>query len=189
MVRRRPETGERATIRAVGGTDMQDNDFRLGLQQLLATNLTASSDFRTWFLARTKFCRLWPLARLLHDEQQLWRGEPPWWGNWRGEGLRATEMLFVFEATPTRLRFALHTDIATDASDLAGAENGACRTAAQSMMSREGLFDYADFETVLLAPQALILDDARTLNFDRRVPFEALRAFIPNFGAGRRPTL
>jgi hypothetical protein len=169
----------------MGGTDMQDNDFRLGLEQLFATNLTASPDFRTWFLVRTKFCRLWPLARLLRDEQAMYRGDAPWWGNWRGDGARATDMLFLFEATPTRLRFALHVEIATAASDLAGCENGACRIAALSLMNREDFFDYADFETILLAPQSLILEDARASNFDRRVPFEALRAHIPNFGCER----
>lgn len=42
-----------------------------------------------------------------------------------------------------------------------------------------------DFETVLLAPQDLIVNDARTLNFDRRIPFESIAGFLPQFGAWR----
>ncbi|RTL81466.1 MAG: hypothetical protein EKK29_17995 [Hyphomicrobiales bacterium] len=166
---------------------MQDNDFSTGLQQLFAINLVASTDFRAWFLARTKFGRLWPLARLLHQEQQEWRGQVPWWENWRGNGRHATEMLFIFEVEPTQLRFALHTAIAADVGNLAASKNALRQTAAQSMRDQESLAGYTDFETVLLAPRKLIDQDAHTLSYDRRIPFEDIRGFIPNFGAGRRP--
>ncbi len=166
---------------------VQDNDFRVGLQQLFAANLTMSTDFQSWFLGRTKFRRLWPLARLLHDEQQEWRGPEPWWGNWLPDDGLTTDMLFVFEVAPTQLRFALHTAIAAGAADLDVSDIATRRIAAESMMNQECFLNYTDFETVLLAPQELIGEDARALNYDRRIAFEAVRDFIPNFGTGRRP--
>ncbi len=165
---------------------MQDNDFSAGLQQIFAANLVISRDFQSWFLARTKFRPLWPLARLLHDEQQASRGQESWWGGWSpGGGL--ADMLLVFEVETTQLRFALHTAIATGASDLDAAETGPARIVSRSMTNPDSFPTYADSETVLLAPQELIISDTRTAKYIRRIPFEDVRGFIPNFGAGRRP--
>ena len=44
--------------------------------------------------------------------------------------------------------------------------------------------DDVDFETVLLAPQALIVGDACTLNVDRRIPFDPWRVSCRNLAAG-----
>jgi hypothetical protein len=154
------------------------------LNKIFAAKLAESHEFRSWFLSRTKFARLWPLARLLQAEQQEAQGPDPWYSNWRSKSAdrTATRMLFIFEVEQTKLRFALHVESATSAAELAGAEKGSYRTMAQAMANQECFFNYMDFETVLLAPQALIVGDARTLNFDRRVPFESVAGFVPQFG-------
>ncbi|WP_457796627.1 hypothetical protein [Methylocystis sp. S23] len=159
-----------------------------GLEEIFASKLVESHEFRSWFLSRTKFARLWPLARLLQAEQQEAQGGDPWWGNWRSEsaGRLATKMLFVFEVEQTKLRFALHVESVTRAQDLATSEKCSYRTLAQAMMNQECFLNYMDYETVLLAPQALIVGDARTLNFDRRIPFETIAGFVPQFGQTQR---
>lgn len=168
---------------------MQANAFSAaGLDEIFASRLVESHEFRSWFLSRTKFSRLWPLARLLQVEQQEAQGADPWWRNWRadGESAVATSMLFIFEVEQTKLRFALHVEGAMSADGLAASEQGSYRTTAQAMMNQERYLNYMDFETVLLAPQALIVGDARTLNFDRRIPFETVAGFVPQFGGGQR---
>jgi hypothetical protein len=146
------------------------------LDDIFASKLVESREFRSWFLSRSKFARLWPLARLLRDEQETASGKGPWWRN-----AGATNMLFVFEVEQTRLRFALHVARANRAEDLAAFDDGAPRIHAQAMMHQARFLDHMDFETVLLAPQALIAEDARTLNFDRRIPFETVAGFLPQF--------
>lgn len=166
---------------------MQDSAFS-GLDEIFASKLVESHEFRSWFLSRTKFARLWPLARLLQVEQQEAQGGDPWWRNWRSEatGRLAAKMLFVFEVEQTKLRFALHVESVTRAEELAASEKGSYRTLAQAMMNQECFLNYMDFETVLLAPQSLIIGDARTLNFDRRIPFETVAGFVPQFCQGQR---
>jgi hypothetical protein len=163
---------------------MSDNFFCAGLDELFALRMSQSRDFRAWFLSRTKFCRLWPLARLMQAEQQAALGEEPWWRNWgpAGEDRVATRLLFLFEVEPTNLRFALHVESAARGEELIPSEQGAFRRSAQAMVNQDRFLDHMDFETVLLAPQELIVNDARTLNFDRRVPFESIAGFLPQFG-------
>jgi hypothetical protein len=164
---------------------MQDNPFSSAeLDEIFASTLVESHEFRSWFLSRTKFARLWPLARLMHVEQKEMQGPEPWWRNWRSEstGRIGTKMLFIFEVEQTKLRFALHVESASRADELAISEKGTYRAIAQAMMNQECFLNYMDFETVLLAPQGLIVNDARTLNFDRRIPFETIAGFLPQFG-------
>jgi hypothetical protein len=147
------------------------------LDEIFASKLEESREFRSWFLSRSKFARLWPLARLLSDEQAVVNGKTTWW---RNSG--ATNMLFVFEVEHTTLRFALHVARVNNAEELATLEEGAPRQLAQAMMNQDRFQNYMDFETVLLAPQALIAEDARTLHFDRRIPFETVAGFLPQYG-------
>jgi hypothetical protein len=164
------------------------NNAFSGLDEIFASKLVESHEFRSWFLSRTKFARLWPLARLLQAEQQEAQGADPWWRNWRSEsaGRLATRMLFIFEVEQTKLRFALHVENVTSGDNLSASEKGSYRTLAQAMMNQECFLNYMDFETVLLAPQALIVGDARTLNFDRRIPYETITGFIPQFNQSQR---
>lgn len=163
---------------------MSDNLFCAGLDELFALRMAQSRDFRAWFLSRTKFCRLWPLAHLMQMEQREALGGEPWWRNWgpAGEDRVATRLLFLFEVEPTKLRFALHVESAERSEDLVASEQGAFRRTAQAMLNQDRFLDHMDFETVLLAPQELIVTDARTLNFDRRIPFESIADFLPQFG-------
>jgi hypothetical protein len=147
------------------------------LDEIFASKLEESREFRSWFLSRSKFARLWPLARLLSDEQAAASGKAMWW---RNSG--ATNMLFVFEIEHTQLRFALHVARVNSAEELASFDDGSPRQLAQAMMNQERFQNYMDFETVLLAPQALITEDSRTLNFDRRIPFETVAGFLPQYG-------
>lgn len=158
------------------------------LDDIFASRLVESHEFRSWLLSRTKFARLWPLARLLRQEQEEAQPGAPWWRNWRSGagGGSATKMLFVFEVEQTNLRFALHVESVTNCEALSASENGSYKTLAQAMMNQDRFLNYMDFETVLLAPQALIVGDARTLNFDRRIPFETVAGFVPQFGSSRR---
>ncbi|WP_424362318.1 hypothetical protein [Methylocystis parvus] len=166
---------------------MQDSAFS-GLDEIFASKLAESHEFRSWFLSRTKFARLWPLARLLQAEQQEAQGNDPWWRNWRSEssGRLATKMLFIFEVEQTKLRFALHVESVTRGDELSASDKGSYRTLAQAMMNQECFLNYMDYETVLLAPQSVIIGDARTLNFDRRIPFETVAGFVPQFGQAQR---
>jgi hypothetical protein len=166
---------------------MQDSAHADGLDAIFASRLVDSHEFRSWFLSRTKFARLWPLATLLHEEQKEAGGQRLWWRNWGAEaGAPGSRMLFVFEVEQTKLRFALHVESFERLEDLAACEGGAHKTLAQAMMNQEAFLNYMDFETVLLAPQAIIVGDARTLNFDRRIPFETVAGFVPQFAAPRR---
>lgn len=158
------------------------------LDEIFASKLAESHEFRSWFLSRTKFARLWPLARLLQTEQRDAQGDEPWWSNWRSASndRLATKMLFIFEIEQTKLRFALHVENVAEGEHLVASEKGSYRTLAQAMMNQECFLNYMDYETVLLAPQALIVGDARTLNFDRRIPFETVAGFVPQFAEARR---
>ncbi|MCC3244011.1 hypothetical protein LG047_01535 [Methylocystis sp. WRRC1] len=162
-------------------------DQNCDLDEIFASRLVESHEFRSWLLSRTKFARLWPLARLLHKEQEEARPGLPWWRNWRSdvEGGLATKMLLIFEVEQTKLRFALHVESVTRGEALEASENASYRTLAQALMNQDYFHNYMDFETVLLAPQALIVSDARTLNFDRRIPFETVAGFVPQFGQSR----
>jgi hypothetical protein len=164
---------------------MKNDDLTNGaLDEIFAEKLVESHEFRSWFLTRTKFSRLWPLARLLNVEQQEAQGAEPWWRNWRADaqGRSSTKMLFIFEVEQTKLRFALHVENVAEGAALSASEKGSYRMIAEAMMNQERFLNYMDFETVLLAPQALIVGDARTLNFDRRVPYETVAGFVPQFG-------
>lgn len=161
---------------------------RAALDEIFANKLVESHEFRSWFLSRTKFARLWPLATLLHNEQREAQVGGAWWRNWPAEniGAPATSMLFIFEVEQTKLRFALHVENASQPQELSASENGSYKTIAQAMMNQDSFLNYMDFETVLLAPQAMIVGDARTLNFDRRIPFETVAGFVPEFGSLRQ---
>lgn len=163
---------------------MQTNDYtNCDLNEIFATKLAESHEFRAWLLSRTKFARLWPLARLLNEDQARANSDDKWWRNGSSEhrGDRATKMLFVFEVDQTMLRFALHVETLTRVEYLDVCDSSAFRRHALSMLNQPLYMNYLDFETVLLAPQALIIKDARTLNFDRRVPFETIAGFVPEF--------
>ena len=164
---------------------MQDQASSQSLEDIFAARLVESHEFRSWLLSRTKFARLWPLARLMSKEQEeAQQGSGPWWRNWRADvpGGLATNMLLLFEVEQTKLRFALHLETVTREDQLSASENGSYRTLAQAMMNQDCYLNYMDFETVLLPPQGLIVGDARTLNFDRRIPFETVSGFVPQFG-------
>ncbi len=158
------------------------------LNEIFAEKLVESHELRSWFVSRTKFARLWPLARLLHAEQCELQGRAPWWRSTPPgvDDPQSVQMLFLFEVEQTNLRFALHVENIVQADKLAASENGFFRTRAQAMMNQECFLNYMDFETVLLAPQALIVNDARTLNFDRRIPFETIAGFVPQFAQAHR---
>ncbi len=166
------------------GKNMRSVQQPCELEEIFATRLCESHEFRSWLLSRTKFAKLWPLARLLNKEQQTARGGGAWWRNWNEPQDGAAGMFLGFELEQTRLRFALHVCCAQAASQLHDAEIQRQRASAESMINQERFLNYMDFETVLLAPQALILCDARTLNFDRRIPFETVAGFVPQFGPG-----
>lgn len=142
------------------------------LENVFALRIADNHQFRSWLLSRTKFAKLWPLARLL--DQASAQGEHSFWP-------RESAGIFLgFELEQTRLRFGVYVASALDESDLRNAESQRQR-AADLMSQRERFLKLMDFETVLLAPQALILDDARTLSFDRRIPFETVAGFVPQF--------
>lgn len=172
-------------MESAGKQHMSDNLFCLGLEDLFAMRMAQSRDFRAWVLSRTKFCRLWPLARLMRAEQGELLSQEPWWRNWGpdGDDRIAPRLLFIFEVEPTKLRFALHVECAVRSDDLVASERGVFRRTAQAMVDQHRFLDHKDFETVLLAPQNLIVSDARTLNFDRRIPFESIAGFLPQFAA------
>lgn len=157
------------------------------LDEIFAAKLVESHEFRSWLLSRTKFARLWPIARLLSEERERMRAGAPWWRNAQeGERGLLTNMLLVFEVEQTLLRFALHVQSATRPETLDLCDFAAIRARAQTLVNQKRALAYMDFETVLLAPQALIVGDARTLNFDRRIPFETVAGFVPQFGQAQR---
>lgn len=159
------------------------------LDEIFANRLVESHEFRSWLLSRTKFAKLWPHARLLIDEQAAARDGKLWWKSWwrrvpEFESDSGTPIFLVFEVENTNLRFALHIQSAAE-SGLEERCGETIRTRAVQMMRRERFLDYTDFETVLLAPKAII-SDPRTLAFDRRIPFETIAGFVPQFGRGER---
>lgn len=160
-----------------------------GLDEILANRLVESHEFRSWLLSRTKFAKLWSHARMLVDEQAAARDGKLWWKSWwcrvpQFDCDSGTPIFLVFEVENTNLRFALHIhSLATGEFDHALGET--TRARAVQMMRRERFLNYTDYETVLLAPKAII-SDPRTLAFDRRIPFETIAGFVPQFGRSER---
>jgi hypothetical protein len=161
------------------------------LDELFAGKVAESREFRSWLLSRTKFAKLWPVARLLDEEQRAARNGKTWWRNWwrhlpEYEGDFATRILLVFEIEQTNLRFALHIENIPPFGGFEHNQAEAYRPRALQMMRRGRHLGYMDFETALLAPQAFILNEPRAELFDRRIPYETIAGFLPEFALADR---
>lgn len=161
------------------------------LDEIFANKIVESHEFRSWLLSRTKFAKLWPHARLLKEEQAAARAGKPWWKNWwcrvpEYDSDLATNIFVVFEIERTKLRFALHIENIGPFETFGENESESYKARALYMMNRDRFLSYMDFETVLLAPREFILNDSRSLNFDRRIPYETIAGFAPQFAIAER---
>lgn len=162
-----------------------------GLDEIFAERVAQSHEFRSWLLSRTKFAKLWPVARLLQKEQAETRPGKTWWRNWwcrlpEFESDFATKILLVFEIEQTNLRFALHVENMPPFAAFEEKQAESCKPRALQMMLRGRNLGYMDFETVLLAPQAFITSEPRAELFDRRIPYETIAGFLPEFAQRER---
>lgn len=161
------------------------------LDEIFADKVAESREFRSWLLSRTKFAKLWPVARLLDEEQRAARNGKTWWRNWwcrvpEYESDFATRILLVFEVEQTNLRFALHIENMPSFAVFEDTQAETYRPRALQMMLRGRCLGYMDFETVLLAPQRFILNEPRAELFDRRIPYETIAGFLPEFALAER---
>jgi hypothetical protein len=157
------------------------------LCRLFAEMVKDSPAFATWVIGHTKFDPFG--VRLLHEEQ-MWRRpniDPKnWWRHWWRKipelsQERETDIFLVFEHAELKHRFALHIENKKDAKFSPGqAEDYKPR--ARWMMGMERYLDYADFQTMLIAPEAF-KDANRNKSdlFDCYISYEETAAFIPDF--------
>lgn len=151
-------------------------------EDLFALRLADDHEFRSWLLSRTKFAKLRPLARILTSELAA-HANGDWWRNWSSSSATDGGVCVAYELEGTRLRFGIYFAVATQEADLHAVDLQ--RRRAGEQLSGERFMNMMDYETVLLAPQALVLDN-RTLGFDRRIPFETVAGFVPEFGRVQR---
>ena len=156
------------------------------LDKLLEAALASNPEFLEWLLARTKFasagCRYhWsrsnhPWGKVEIDVPSADGGPPQ--RIWR-EG--ETDILAVFEGRDGQ-RVSLHIENKRPGGKFLPyqAEGYAARAAKWANSPKHG--NYTDWQTMLVAPQAVIdQNQAAAEHFDLVIAYEALQAFIPAF--------
>lgn len=157
------------------------------LCRLFANQIRDSQEFRAWVLAKTKFRGR--AARLLHDEQIQNRPTVKaenWWRHWWRKipelsQERETDIFLVFEDNADSSRFALHIENKQDAKFAPGqAEDYESR--ARWMMGMPRYLNYADFQTMLIAPNAFRVQNPQKAGlFHCFISYEEIGRFIPEF--------
>lgn len=156
------------------------------LDHALAEALENSPDLCVKLLRGGRFAHLADEARLLIEEQRAARKKAKhWWKHWwcrlpdGSEG--ETDLFLVFEAGAKR--FAIHIENKPADGKLSLRQARNYRPRAAFMANHKRWLSYADFETVLLAPQSLIEANRKAASqFDRQISYEELAEEIPIFG-------
>jgi hypothetical protein len=156
------------------------------LDHALAEALEGSPDLWIRLLRGGRFAHLADDARLLIEEQRSARKTVKhWWKHWwcrlpdGSEG--ETDLFLVFEAGAKR--FAIHIENKPTDGKLSLRQARDYRPRAAFMANHKRWLSYADFETVLLAPQSFIEANREAASqFDRQISYEELSADIPIFG-------
>jgi hypothetical protein len=151
-----------------------------------AQELVVSPRFVDWLLGSTKFAPYRSRVRVLHEEQMRRGTRKEWWRHWwlrmPGGEERETDIFVLFETTDTRKRFALNIENKPHGASFQQRQAESYGKMAASMMAKYTDRHYEDYETVLIAPGAFMRSNAGLCKlFDRRISYEEIGAFIPEF--------
>jgi hypothetical protein len=155
------------------------------LDHAFAEAVEADKAFQRWVVAGGRFSRFADEAVLLIEEQRTARASAKhWWKHWwcrLPDGSESeTDVFLVFEVE--RLRFALHIENKPPHGKLGMRQAADYRRRAAFMANEERWLNYADFETLLLAPAAfLAANPACASQFDRTLAYEEVGRFVPKF--------
>lgn len=156
------------------------------LDLAFANAVETDQNFLIWILSTGRFARYANEARILIEEQRSARKSAAhWWKHWwcrlpngtEGE----TDVFLVLQAGA--IRFALHVENKPPSGSITLDQAQRYRQRAAFMAHKPRWLDYAEFETLLIAPR-LFLDrntDA-VAYFDRAIDYESIAPFAPLFG-------
>lgn len=156
------------------------------LDHAFAETLGASEEFQKWILSTSRFARFAEGARLLMGEQQSARKNARhWWKHWWSympDGSSSeTDVFAVFEHGEGN-RFALHFENKPPHGILKMAQAAGYRRRAAFWANTARFLNYADFETILLAPASFIAAHKDCASqFDRCLAYEEVRDWVPAF--------
>jgi len=141
--------------------------------------------FQRFLLLGGRFARHADCARLLVEEQAAARKAKHWWKHWwckLPDGAEwETDIFLVFEAGTER--FAIHIEDKPADGILRLDQAAAYRRRATFKAHDKKWLNYADFETVLLAPSGFIgRNSSEAAQFDRTLSYEEITPFAPLFG-------
>ncbi|QIG54507.1 hypothetical protein G6N82_10405 [Altererythrobacter sp. BO-6] len=156
------------------------------LDQAFAEAFEDSFAFRAWVLQGGRFAHLANESALLINEQAAARNSRvnAWWRWWwcrLPDGSESeTDLFFVFQSQA--FRFALHIENKPRHGKLTFAQAADYRRRAAFMSNDDRWLNYSDFETILLAPQTFIEENAASAGqFDRAITYEDVAAHAPLF--------
>jgi hypothetical protein len=162
----------------------------LDLDRAFANRLTASLEFCSWLLNRTKFADSSHQVILLDKEQMACkpRKKPEnWWRHWwckLEDGTESeTDIFVVFGFKDSTKRIALHIEDKPPHGKFTPEQWLNYHRRAEFMRNTGKFMNYSEFTTVLLAPRHFIeVNHDRAGHFECQISYEELATEIPLFG-------
>jgi hypothetical protein len=138
------------------------------LDKVFAAKLEGSSEFRNWFLGRTKFAGL--TATML-----MCRSDHPWYTS-RKTGIQSeTDILAVFADIKTQARFAIHIENKTWTGKFGPGQPELYHERARDWIGLPKYYSYTDYEAVLIAPLSFFeFNKEKSAVFDKYVSYEEI---------------
>lgn len=160
------------------------------LSGVFAESVKKSPQFCSWVLNRTKFGKLSDSVHLLHEEQLSIRPRNFWWKDWwcnfPGQTKKGgqIDIFMVFaEIRDDRRRFSLHVENKKANGKFLDGQAKGYSLRARHMANKPEYLNYQDYETMLIAPLAFRKRYGAECDlFDRKIPYEDIAKFIPEFG-------
>lgn len=145
------------------------------LDRIFAAKLTASNEFRTWLLGKTKFAGC--TATML-----LCRADHPWYISKKTGTQSETDILAVFEEISSPRRFAIHIENKTWNGKFGPNQPELYHERATDWIGLPKYHRYTDFEAILIAPLNFFeFNKERAKIFHQYVSYEDIAEFIPEF--------
>lgn len=147
---------------------------------------------QTWLLEDGRFAHVAQSAKLLVGEQITARDPGVahwaryWWCSLPDGSQSETDLFFVFDAEG--YRFALHIENKPPSGSLSFEQAHGYRRRTTFKANTPRSLSYVDFETILLAPQAIIEANNDAANqLDRTISYESAARFAPIFAEVMEP--
>ena len=134
--------------------------YERDIDLLLAEEFVVSPGFAAWFLGKTKFSNFGLLVHHVAVSKSDNTGE--------------SDLVVIYSNPETEARYAIHIEDKIDAPMQPDQEDRYRQRAAVEM----GKGAYQDFELVLCAPSFYLNHHPQTSDFDRKVSYEDIAAFI-----------